>query len=214
MSITRKIVDGVKGKFKSTRSISWQRGEGESQGVIWRLPNEVYPNVKSMAEIVANEYERAALYISGTYSSVLSQGRHDIPKGVDEVIFVDTAPRDMPFGIPRSKGPLTKDGARFGFSGKITCRVGDSSLDIGKFLTKIVASRKTISYEELVAWLRDGPLNSVFQDIAKNYDYPEFITIDRDELLMELEAKLGPELYDNGIELVSLEITNFTEPLN
>ena len=45
MSITRKIVDGIKGKFKSTRSISWQRGEWESQGVIWKLPNEVYPNV-------------------------------------------------------------------------------------------------------------------------------------------------------------------------
>ncbi|HUS78447.1 MAG TPA: SPFH domain-containing protein [Patescibacteria group bacterium] len=211
MPTSRDIVNSFLGAFRRPRTVSWERQEDLSP-MIWRLPDEGHPDVGSINRVMLREHEKAALYKAGTYDNVFSQGEHDLPKDIDEVVFVDISPRTRPFGIPRFQGPETKDGLRFGFSGRVTFRVNEDVVDVANFVNKVVSGRASVSDEDIVGWMREGPLKSVFKDIVKERTYEEFRHMDRDEMMMELEAKLGMELSDNGMELLSIEILNFSDP--
>jgi hypothetical protein len=65
----------------------------------------------------------------------------------------------------------------------------------------------------LVDWLRDGPLVSVLRDISKDLTCQEFAFIDRAELVNhQVRPRLYSELYRYGLDLLSLDITSFSEP--
>jgi hypothetical protein len=77
----------------------------------------------------------------------------------------------------------------------------------------VVAANTSFTREQLVDWLREGPLVSVFRDIAKNFTYKELLRIDREELIsQQVRPRLFNELYRLGLDLISIDLTGVTEP--
>jgi membrane protease subunit (stomatin/prohibitin family) len=198
--------------FKKT--VSWERNPQTSSELVWRIPNAKYPKIGNVSEVVVREFEKAVFYKGGSMINIHASGSHKIPKGTNEVVLVDISPRQELFGIPRNHGPITKDGFQVGVSGAITLRVnGDIEQNVAQFLERVVAANKTFTREQLVDWLRDGPLVSVLRDISKDLTCQEFVFIDRAELVNhQVRPRLYNELYRYGLDLLSLDITSFSEP--
>ena len=100
----------------------------------------------------------------------------------------------------------------FGFSGNLVFKVMEDPTSIGNFLTKIVGQKKEVTPNSVSLWLRDGLLFQVFKELIGKYEYEEFRDLDKVELDMNLESKLGFELKDYGIEINSVEIKYYTPP--
>lgn len=194
--------------------VSWERDPSTPSELIWRIPNEKFPKISGVSAVIVKEFEKAILYKGGMMQSVCSSGKHLIPNGINEVIWVDISPRQEAFGIPKNHGPITKDGCQIGLSGAITLRVnGDMEKNVAQFISRVVASNQSFTREQLVDWLRDGPLVSVFRDMARNMTYKEFLLIDREELVsQQVRPRLFNELYRLGLDLLSIDLTGITEP--
>lgn len=211
MSFTTNILRSIKRMFFPLTVLSWNREEEDTENLIWRLPDENYPDIDDVDQVLVKETERVAIFNQGTFKDTLAQGKHDIFENVDEIIFLDVSPKTLPFGIPRSQGPLTKDNKRVGFSGKISFSIQENPVSIGSFLTKYANGKKEITSEEFITWLRTGPLLGVFRDILRDITGEEFQGMDKFDILMELESKLGAELNVIGVEIDDLEITNIVQ---
>lgn len=193
--------------------VSWVHDPNKLGDIVWRIPNDAYPKVKDVNGIIVKEFERAVFFKGGTLQSVLPSGKHLIPKDVDEVVWVDTSPKPHPYGIPNYRGPITMDNFQIGFSGTITLRVnGDREEDVAKFLTRITAGRQCFTCEQLVDWLREGPLTSVFRDTVNKFTHEQFMRLEREEIISHVKAKLVTELSRYGLELISIDITGVTAP--
>ena len=211
MSFTTSILRSIKRMIFPMKVVSWNREQEEVENLIWRIPDENYPDVDDIDQVLIKETERVAIFNQGTFKDTLAQGKHDIFENVDEIIFLDVSPKTLPFGIPRSQGPLTKDNRRIGFSGNISFSIQENPVSIGSFITKYANGKKSITSDDFLAWLRTGPLHSVFRDILRDLTGEEFQGMDKLDLLMELESKLGAELNDIGVEIDNLEITNIIQ---
>ena len=211
MSFTTSILRSIKRMFFPMKIVSWNRDQEEAENLIWRIPDDLYPDVNDIDQVLIKETERVAIFNQGSFKDTLAQGKHDIFENVDEIIFLDVSPKTLPFGIPRSQGPLTKDNKRVGFSGKISFSIQENPVSIGSFLTNYANGKKGITSEEFVTWLRTGPLLSVFRDILRDVTGDEFQGMDKFDILMELESKLGAELNVIGVEIDDLEITNIVQ---
>jgi SPFH domain / Band 7 family len=196
------------------KEVSWARDPSIPSELVWRLPNDKYPKISRVNAIVVKEFEKAIFYKGGTMESIRSSGKHPVPKGINEIIWVDISPKQETFGIPKNHGPTTKDGHQLGLSGALTLRVnGDMEKNVAQFISRVVAANTSFTREQLVDWLREGPLVSVFRDIAKNFTYKEFIQIDREELIsQQVRPRLFNELYRLGLDLISIDLTGVTEP--
>ncbi len=196
------------------KTLNWNRNPASPTELVWRIPNDEYPKISSVGEVEIKEFEKAVFYKGGAMESVQPSGKHSLPKGTTEVILVDISPRQELFGIPRNHGPVTKDGYQFGVSGALTLRVnGDMEKNVAQFLTRVVAANKTFTREQLVNWLRDGPLASVLRDISKDLTYSEFVRMNREEFArQQVRPRLFNELYRYGLDLLSIDVTGVTEP--
>lgn len=182
----------------------WKRIE-DSQ-VIWRVPNDTYPKIKKIKSVLVKEFERVAFISKGRIISVVGPGEHPLPKGTDEIIWVDISSKILPFGIAKYRRLVTKDGYRIGFSGTITLNVGRTESDVRKFLTKVVAGKGSFSYDELIEWLREGILISVFRDFLRSLTYDEFVRMQYVNIEYKVIPKLTKELLKYGLEIKSISI--------
>jgi len=183
----------------------WRR-TGNNQ-VIWRVPNSVFPKIKKIKAVLVREFERVAFVRKGSIFSVVTSGEHPLPRETHEIIWVDISPKMLPFGIAKYRHLLTKDRYEIGFSGTITLRVGDTEVDVKKFLTKIVSSKLSLSYDELMEWLREGPLGSVFRGFLGKLTREDFIKMKQYRIANSIEPELDEELLEYGLKLVSINIT-------
>lgn len=183
----------------------WQR-KGIDQ-IIWRAPNSVYPKIGKIKAALVKEFERVAFVSKGRIISVGRSGGNPLPKGTDEIIWVDIAPKMLPFGIAKDRHLLTKDQHKIGFSGKITLRVGNTEGDIRKLLTRIVGSTFSLGYDELTKWLRGGPLISAFRGFLGKVTREDFTKIGPDKIALSVVPELTEELSKYGLELESIDIT-------
>ena len=210
MSFTRDVIRGLKNALTKKQTIEWKHELSKKSELIWRLPNEKYKNIKDIDILIVKEYERAALIQSGFLKNVLTQGSHTLPINTDEIIYIDISPQTRPFGVPKSSGLLTKDQSRIGFSGNISFKIKEDNVDIGNFITKIVSHANSLPCNQLIKWLREGPIYIALRDVIKDRTFDQFLKIGSEELQLELESKIGFNLTSYGIELLSINITNFT----
>lgn len=183
----------------------WQRRE--TTQTIWRIPNDVYSNIKKIKAALVKESERAAFVKKGRVILVVPSGEHPLLKETDEIVWVDVSRKSLPFGIPKYRRLLTRDQHEIGFSGKLTLKVGNTEGDIKKFLTKAVGNKSSLSYDELTKWLRDGPLVSVFRGFVGKVAYEDFVKIEPYEIAHRVVPQLADELSKYGLQLVSIDIT-------
>ncbi|MHA1112501.1 MAG: SPFH domain-containing protein [Promethearchaeota archaeon] len=210
MSITRRVFEKLKKLLFKKPRISWNRID--EHNIIWKLPNETYPNTDNFGEIEVKQGQRVAVYKTGVFLATLPPGINKVENDFDSAYFIDVTPKKFPIGIRAPNYPITKDKMSFGFSGSIIFRIMEDPTSIGNFLTKIVANQDEVTTRYISLWLRDGLLFQVFKEILSDYDYAEFRGLEKMELDMTLETKLGFELKDYGLEVQSFEIRFYTEP--
>jgi len=182
----------------------WKRID-DSQ-VIWRVPNDTYPKIKKIKSVLVKEFERVAFISKGRIVSVVGPGEYPLPKGTDEIIWVDVSPKTLPFGIAKYRRLLTKDGREIGLSGTLELVVGNTEADIRKFLAKLVADKTTLTYNELIEWLREGPLVPVFRDFLRGLTYGEILRLNYNSIEYGVIPKLTRELLKYGLELKSINV--------
>lgn len=188
-------------------SVEWIRDVENARDLIWRIPNENFPRISEIKEIIIKEYERGVFISSGIIKHYLTPGKHPVPSDISEVIWVDVSPKTYPFGIPKSSNTLiTVDGKNIGVSGTITLKVKSDETGVRLFLTKIIAGQENYSCDQLVNWLRQGVLASTFHDIVSKMKSDEFARISRSELNDRLLARLSEELLKYGIEASSIHV--------
>ena len=180
---------------------------------IWRIPNETYPKTKKVSSIMVRDFERAIFLKDGMFQNVLTPGKHPVPKNTGEIIWIDVSPKNQPFGIPVYQGPVTADGFQIGLSGTLTLRIMYTREDVRNFLLEMVCGRTTFDSEQLVDWLRKGPLVSVLRDIFKKLTIEQYRLLDREEFMnRNVKPRLVEELSKYGVDLVSIDITGTTSP--
>jgi len=210
MSITRRLIVRLKETLFKKPRIQWSQTDDES--IIWRIPNESVPDVKNIGEIEVKEGQRAALYRGGVLATSFPPGVNRVVDDFDSAYLIDVTPKKRRVGIRAPDYPITKDNVSFGFSGDIIFRVMEDPTSIGNFISKIVSNKEDVSPRHISSWLRDGLLFQVFKELLADYTYEEFRSLDKLELDMNLETKLGFDLKDYGIEVISFEVKYYTEP--
>jgi uncharacterized membrane protein YqiK len=185
--------------------VEWRITENDS--MIWRVPNSVYPEMKKIKAVSVKEFERVAFVGKGRIISVIKSGEHILSKGIQEIIWVNISPKTLPFGIAKHRKLLTKDQCEIGLSGMLTLKVGDTEGDIKKFITKIVGTKSSLGYDEIIEWLRGGPLISVFRAFLSKVTRDEFIRLERNKIADNVGSRLTNELSRHGLEIISLDIT-------
>ena len=209
MSFTREIIKKLKKTVKQKKTLSWKNKNSLSR----EFPNNEMINLDKITEIEVGNNECAACYSSSKFTNLLRTGLYERPDSVDKVIFLDTSVNRVKFGIRAPNYPITLDKMSFGFSGIISFKIMDESVAVGNFVSKILKQNEDYTSKELMRWLRDGPLFTAFRDLIKDLTYSEFIKTRKDDLIIELETRIGYELMDYGLELVSLDIINYTNPV-
>ena len=180
---------------------------------IWRIPNETYSKTSKVSAIMVRDFERAIFLKDGLFQNVLPPGKHAVPKNTGEIIWIDVSPKTKPFGIPVYQGPVTADGFQFGLSGTLTLRIMFTRGDVRNFLLEMVCGQTTFDSEQLVDWLRKGPLVSVLRDIFKKLTIEQYHLLDREEFMnRNVKPRLVEELSKYGVDLVSIDITGMTSP--
>jgi membrane protease subunit (stomatin/prohibitin family) len=210
MSITRKIVVRLKEMLFSRQRISWSIKDDKH--LVWRLPNETYPDIKNIGEIEVKQGERVALYQGGVFKTIFPPGINRVVDDFDSGYFVDVTPKKHQIGIRAPNYPITKDRKSFGFSGNIIFRVMEDPTSIGNFLTKVAGNQDEVTTGSISLWLRDGMLFQVFKELLSDYDYEEFRSLEKMELDLNLLTKLGFELKEYGLEVESFEVKHYTQP--
>ena len=180
--------------------------------LIWRIPNATHTKIKDIDEILVRDYEKAVFVKDGVFLNILSSGSHSVLKDINEIIWIDVSPKRLPFGIPIFTGPVTMDNYQIGLSGTITLRLIQSRDGIRNFLLEMVTCNKMFDAEQIVEWLRKGPLVTILRDAVKKLTLEQFKQ-DREQLInQDLKPKLNTEISKYGIELTSMDITGMTEP--
>ncbi|MCW4006381.1 MAG: SPFH domain-containing protein [Candidatus Bathyarchaeota archaeon] len=197
--------------FLKKKTVSRNVNSPSLDELIWRIPNQAYPKVADIDEIVVTEFEKAVLIKDGVVQNVLSSGKHEVPRGVTEIVWVDISPKCQLFGIPVYNGPTTKDNYQIGLSGTVTFRVMFSKEDVKSFVLEMVKGSRVFAAAQVVDWLRSGVLVSVLRDVVKSKSLDEFKNVNREQLVsFDLRPRLVCELSKYGIELVSMDITGMT----
>ena len=204
-----KRAKGLKKKAFARKSLKCPE-KGENGQIVWKVTSDETYDLNKVRDITVKQGERAALFYSGIFSKLLFPGKSEIGHSFDSVYFLDITPQTEKVGIRAPDHPITSDEKSFGFSGNIVLKIMADQVSIGNFITKLVEKNSFLETKEIVRWLRDGLLFQVFKEIIREYSYSEFIKVERLSLLFELESKLGAELRHYGLEVVSLELIDFT----
>jgi regulator of protease activity HflC (stomatin/prohibitin superfamily) len=204
-----KRAQSLKKKTLERKTLEWFE-KNEKGKIVWKVTSEEEYVLKKVKYITVKQGERAALFNSGIFTRLLSPGKSIISGSFDTAYFLDITPQTNKVGIRAPDYPITSDEKSFGFSGNIILKIMDDRASIGNFITKIVEKYSILETKEIVRWLRDGLLFQVFKEIIREFSYTAFINVERLSLLIELESRLGAELRDYGLEVVSLELMHFT----
>jgi len=204
-----KRVQRLKKHALKRKSLEWFE-KGEMGQIVWKVTSEDDYDLNKVRDIIVKQGERAALFNSGVFTRILTPGKSTVSGSFDTVHFVDTTPHTEKIGVRAPDYPITSDKKSFGFSGNIVLKVRDDQVSIGNFITNVVEKNSILEPKEIVRWLRDGLLFQVFKEIIREYSYSEFMNVGRLSLLIELESRLGAELRDYGLEIISLELMHFT----
>lgn len=183
--------------------------------LVWEDKNSVAFRVSEEVgqDILVKEGERVALYGAGSFHTILGSGSHEIESEVDELVFLDVSQQKEKFGIARPRYPITRDQLSLGFSGNLVFNIMEDRVSVGNFVEKILGEKGSITSSEIVTWLCDGLLFQILREIISGYTYAEFLNLDRRDLHIAIETKLGLDLSGYGLEVNSVEILYFTPPL-
>lgn len=194
----------------SRKSLEWSE-KSEMGRIVWKVTSEDDYDINKIGDITVKQGERAVLFRSGILTRLLTPGKStDVGEAFDTIYFVDVTPQTEQIGIRAPNYPITSDKKSFGFSGNIVLKIIDDQVSIGNFITNLAEKNSILEPQEIVRWLRDGLLFQVFKEIIRDYSYSEFMNVERLSLLIDLESRLGAELRDYGLEVISIELMNFT----
>jgi uncharacterized membrane protein YqiK len=187
--------------------ISWERSSCKNQDIVWGVPNERFPKLENVKEVIVKEHERAVLFASGVITKILTPGNHQISKGITDIVWVDVSPKTCPFGICKDSNLLlTNDGKRIGISGFINLKVREDEGSIRLFFKRVVAGQKTFNCDQLVEWLLKGLLSSVFHDIIGKFSSAEISKTNMARFGDLVLAGISEELSNYGLEASSIHI--------
>lgn len=187
--------------------VSWERDASETQDLIFQIPNDKFPKLESVKEVVVKEHERVVLFASGVIKKILTPGNHQISKGITNIVWVDVSPKTCPFGIRKDSNLLlTNDGKNIGISGLINLKIRGDESSIRLFFKRVVAGQKTFNCVQLVEWLLKGLLSSVFHDIIGKFKSGEISKITMARLADLVLAGISEELSKYGLEASSIHI--------
>lgn len=202
-SIIKKVIDFVEGD----KTLSWS-----DKTVLVKKFSDEKETLKPFNDILVGSDQCVACYSSNRFSNLLRTGVHSLPDDVDKVFFIDTSVYREKFGLRAPKHPITIDKKSFGCSGYVSFKIIDENVAVGNFINKIYSHMEYGNPKEVMRWLRDGVLLTAFQDIVKDQTCDDFLNKEKDGVVFEFESRIGYELMDYGLELVSLDIQNFSKP--
>lgn len=209
MAFTQDLLKRIKKAITPKKTLSWE----EKNSILKEYPDNTVKSLKKITKIQVGNDECVSCYTGNSFTGLLRTGTHDLSDKVDKIIFINTSVQKEKFGIRAPNYPITADKKSFGFSGNISFKILEENAAVANFLSRIVQNKPDYTSKEVMRWLRDGPVFTAFKEILGSLTYDEFIKTQKIDLIIELESRIGYELMDYGVELVALEIMNYTEPV-
>jgi len=197
---------------KGDRVLSWPHEE--FPGVVWRVPNEVFPSLGDYDEFVVMPFERCFRVRGGRLVEVPA-GTHrveDEDRGPGGAIYWCLVEKvwEVPFAVPRIRGLYTRDGVRIGFHGGVEFKITDPL----SFLGSLVAERRAYSGDELKDWISERVV-SASVELVRQYDAEE---LHRREMgKAHINAVITSSIFDElemyGVEFLKIRIDGIVPPL-
>ena len=209
MGFTQDFLKRMKKAITPKKTLSWV----EKNAILKEYPDYTVKSLSKITKIQVGTDECVSCFTSNSFSGLLRTGTHDLSDNIDKVVFINASVQKEKFGIRAPNYPITADKKSFGFSGTMSFKILEENAAIANFLSRIVQSKPDYTSKDVVRWLRDGPVFTAFKEILGAQTYDEFYKTPKIDLIIELESRIGYELMDYGIELVSLEIMNYTDPV-
>lgn len=194
-------------KFFAKKTLTWTP---EKEQILWSVPDDQGSTLKGFNEFVVNENEIATFNKDGKLEKIFNTGRHRVID-TDEITFIKTSEFKQVFGIPQSLPLLTKDRKQIGFWGYLTLRIGDTNDEIIAFLENIAQDRQKMQQSEIIDFLLQGVLPSIFKDIVGGMRKKAFIGTTREDMMRVLRSKLNIDLMKYGLRLVSFDFGGHTD---
>jgi len=208
MEIIKKLGEFIVG---SEKLLLWNRknGENEDKSLIYRIPNDLIPDMKKVERFAVKDYERALVYQSGQFTSLLTGGIYELEKkhrnSATEIIFVEFGLIEFTWGIPYFQNALsTLESLPVGANGTIKLKISDP----GAFIQKIVTSNVIYSVNSLKKFISSLLITSL-RDIFKIYSLKNLIQANRDDLRAMIQVKISKEFRLYGLELIAIDILGF-----
>lgn len=209
MSFTQDLFKKIKKAITPKKTLSMQ----ENTCIVKEYPDNSVKSLKKITKLMVGNDECVSCYYENSFTGLLRTGTHDLSDNIDKVVFINASVQKEKFGIRAPNYPITSDKKSFGFSGTISFKILEENAAVVNFLSRIVQNKPDYTSKDIMRWLRDGPVFSAFKEILGAQTYDEFYKTPKIDLIIELESRIGYELMDYGIELVSLDILNYTEPV-
>ncbi|MHA1713041.1 MAG: SPFH domain-containing protein [Candidatus Ranarchaeia archaeon] len=176
-------------------------------GLIWRLPDPDSPEKKErkMSDLdgLLIRNNEVVIYRAGPVEQPLIPGIWKLERKAKdargaEIIYVQYSTFSFKWGIPRSSGPLTKDGVQVGISGEVRVRVSDAI----KFVNEIVKSNKQVQPNTIREWI----FSDIVAILRDQIQRMEASNLTSQELSMAVSAKGELELPKYGLTIEKLNV--------
>lgn len=209
-----KKIEDMHFKDRDPNVIAWQkdtRGELESP-ILYSFP-QPESNIKKIKYFAVRDYEKVLFYNKGTLIGDISSGIYELSKDAKikgtQIVWVDIAKIQIPWGIPIRNGIPTKEGYEVGCHGDIEVRISDPET----FYNDVVAGKKDWIVQDLKNWIMNL-LHSSLRDIFKNYNLKQIKLEDRERVINLVKSKVAEEFSGYGLQLDSFNILKINLPEN
>ena len=167
---TRDIYNRLQDSIRRQKILHWSK---DADDVSWRLPNDDFPSLRSVKEVIIAENERVALFQQGSFLTILRPGKRELDERADELFFIDVSEKTGNIGFKKKDHPLTTNNQSFGFSGSVTFKVLEDNASIGGYVESIGMDHSDVNVRLIINTLREGILFQAFREILLNYTYDE-----------------------------------------
>ena len=209
-----KKIEDMHFKDRDPKVIAWQkdtRGELESP-ILYSFP-QPGSNIKKIKYFAVRDYEKVLFYNKGTLIGDISSGIYELSKDAKikgtQIVWVDIAKIQIPWGIPIRNGIPTKEGYEVGCHGDIEVRISNPVT----FYNDVVAGKKEWIVQDLKNWIMNL-LHSSLRDIFKNYNLKQIKLEDRERVINLVKSKVAEEFSGYGLQLDSFNILKINLPQN
>ncbi len=209
-----KKIEDKKFKDHDPEVIDWEkesRGELESP-LLYSFP-QPRDNIKKVKYFAIRDYEKVLFYKKGAIIGNISSGIYELSKDArikgTQIVWIDIAKIQIPWGIPLRNGIPTKEGYEVGCNGDIEVRINEPET----FYNALVAGKKEWIVQDLKNWIMNL-LYSSLRDIFKNYNLKQIKLEDRERVINLVKSKVSEEFSGYGLQLDSFNIIKIMLPEN